>query len=304
MIDKSKPGLWVYPDGREVIQRGAAGRKILNRRWNVAWNDAYGICCLCGDPVRLCDATLEHLKAKGAGGSKHDDRQENLSISHRAGNIRRGSMSLEKYFQFSQEERIAFCQGTVPPKKLGKSNICRVCGSPCDYRNNICQKCSTEERTRPLSERILCKCKLDSLTGCWNFTGSIINSGYGRISERGKYLTANRASWQAFRGTIPIGLCVLHRCDNKICVNPDHLFLGDQKDNMQDMLLKGRNNPAKTLPGRWGQKHPLARISDKQVQQIIERARKGENKGELAKEFGLSLVYLRAVCAGRKRKHG
>jgi 5-methylcytosine-specific restriction endonuclease McrA len=110
MIDKSKPGLWVYPDGREVIQRGAAGREILNLRWNVAWNYADGICCLCGQTVHPFDATLEHKTAKGSGGSKHDDRQENLGISHRSCNVAKGSMSLEQYLKLPLDVRVRNCQ--------------------------------------------------------------------------------------------------------------------------------------------------------------------------------------------------
>jgi hypothetical protein len=119
MIDKSNPGVWIYPNGREVIRHNAAGRKILDLRWDIAWFESEGRCCLCGERMRISDATLEHLTSKGSGGGKHDDRQSNLGISHLAGNVRRGSISLEKYFQFSKEERIAFCQGTVPPKVRG-----------------------------------------------------------------------------------------------------------------------------------------------------------------------------------------
>jgi hypothetical protein len=116
MIDKSHPGVWIYPSGREVICRNESGRMILHERREIAWDESHGFCCLCGEGVAHLEFTLEHLTSKGSGGGKHDDRQSNLGISHLAGNVRRGSISLEKYFQFSKEERIAFCQGTVPPK--------------------------------------------------------------------------------------------------------------------------------------------------------------------------------------------
>jgi hypothetical protein len=110
MIDK-QPGLWIYESGREVIQHTTAGRKILQERWNTAWNDCHGICCLCGQLVHHFAATLEHLTAKGAGGGKHDDRQANLGISHRAGNCEKGSMSLEKYLKIPLDVRQRNCQG-------------------------------------------------------------------------------------------------------------------------------------------------------------------------------------------------
>ena len=110
MIDK-QPGLWIYPDGREVIQRGSAGRKIMDERWNKAWSDCKGTCCLCEQYLLLYDATLEHLLPKGSGGSKHDDRQANLGMSHRKGNSAKGSISYERYMQLPLEVRIANCRG-------------------------------------------------------------------------------------------------------------------------------------------------------------------------------------------------
>ena len=110
MIDKH-PGLWIYADGREVIRKTTAGRKILQERWNTAWNDCHGICCLCGQLVHHFAATLEHLTAKGAGGGKHDDRQANLGISHRVGNVAKGSMSIEQYLKIPLYVRIRNCQG-------------------------------------------------------------------------------------------------------------------------------------------------------------------------------------------------
>jgi 5-methylcytosine-specific restriction endonuclease McrA len=113
-----EPGVQVFPDGRERCDKTAAGKRALSKRRYQAWLDAKYTCCLCGGQITN-DWTLEHKTSKGTGGGKHDDRQSNLGISHFAGNVRRGSMSLEKYMQFSLEERIAFCQGTVPPKRKG-----------------------------------------------------------------------------------------------------------------------------------------------------------------------------------------
>jgi hypothetical protein len=107
MITK-QPGLWVYPDGREVIQRTPAGRKILQERWNVAWIESQGFCCLCSDLVHPYEASLEHKISKGGG--KHDDRQENLGISHLHGNIAKGSMSLEQYLKLPLDVRIRNCK--------------------------------------------------------------------------------------------------------------------------------------------------------------------------------------------------
>ena len=108
MIDK-QPGVWIYPDGREVLRQTAAGKKILRERWNVAWKECGGVCCLCDQPVNPFAATLEHKTSKGSGGSKHDDRQSNLGISHRAGNVSKGSMSLEQYRTITLHKRLENC---------------------------------------------------------------------------------------------------------------------------------------------------------------------------------------------------
>jgi len=76
--------------------------------------------------------------------------------------------------------------------------------------------------------------------GCWLWTGSKHTTGYGGIRFRGRMWGAHRVSWTLYRGEIPEGLSVCHTCDNPLCVNPDHLFLGNQKDNMLDARNKGR----------------------------------------------------------------
>jgi hypothetical protein len=110
MIDKSNPGVWIYPDGREVLRHNAAGKKLLDERRGKAWVDSLGFCCLCDQGVNIWAATLEHKTSKGSGGSKHDDRQSNLGISHLAGNIAKGSMNLEQYLKLPLDARVRNCQ--------------------------------------------------------------------------------------------------------------------------------------------------------------------------------------------------
>jgi hypothetical protein len=84
--------------------------------------------------------------------------------------------------------------------------------------------------------------------GCQLWTGAYFSNGYGRIS-RGGYgaVAAHRLAFEVYKGRIPPGLCVLHKCDTPACCNPDHLFLGTQKDNSVDMANKGRGaNQKKT----------------------------------------------------------
>jgi hypothetical protein len=76
--------------------------------------------------------------------------------------------------------------------------------------------------------------------GCWLWTGSVDKSGYGTTKLDGKWRTMHRLSWEYHNGQIPKGLQVLHKCDVPSCINPEHLFLGTQKDNVHDGIRKGR----------------------------------------------------------------
>lgn len=74
---------------------------------------------------------------------------------------------------------------------------------------------------------------------CWDARG-VMDNGYGRINFKGKQYYAPRTSYELYRGEIPDDMLVCHTCDRRCCANPDHLFLGDNQDNMTDMVKKGR----------------------------------------------------------------
>lgn len=76
--------------------------------------------------------------------------------------------------------------------------------------------------------------------GCWIWKAATRTTGYGVFSYKGKPVTASRVSYILYKGEITDGLHVLHTCDNRLCVNPDHLFLGTNKDNVEDRKSKGR----------------------------------------------------------------
>ena len=94
--------------------------------------------------------------------------------------------------------------------------------------------------------------QVDDQTGCWNWIKSRGSHGYGDFRRDGHKL-AHRWSYATFVGPIPVGLWVLHRCDNHRCVNPEHLFVGDVDDNNKDMVAKGRHySKGKTLEEVYG----------------------------------------------------
>jgi hypothetical protein len=101
--------------------------------------------------------------------------------------------------------------------------------------------------TKPMNQkqRVLRACEV-STNGCWNWRLVKDRVGYGRLKvqlgtrEKFRHTPAHRYAWELWRGPIPDGMNVLHACDNRACCNPSHLFLGTQKDNIQDMHAKGR----------------------------------------------------------------
>lgn len=76
--------------------------------------------------------------------------------------------------------------------------------------------------------------------GCIEWTGGLNNCGYGQTSIYAKHVLAHRLAFELANGPIPAGVYVLHTCDNRVCVNPDHLWLGSQLDNVRDAITKGR----------------------------------------------------------------
>lgn len=96
--------------------------------------------------------------------------------------------------------------------------------------------------------------KEDPETGCWLWIGST-NGTYGCANIDYKQVSAHRLAWELFRGPIPEGQNVLHRCDRPLCVNPSHLFLGTQEDNLKDMTQKGRRAKGEAVASFAGRKH-------------------------------------------------
>jgi len=178
---------------------------------------------------------------------------------------------------------------------------CRVCGGK-NYSGGFCSVHRREHLKaggeivllRPQSsatkgmsvrDRIAFYCEADPVTDCWNGKGSRKGGGYGRISVNGVGRLAHRVSYEEHVGPIPEGMWVLHRCDNRLCVNPGHLFLGDAADNAHDRNIKDRQASV---------------LSRKQVIAILQDPR---SHGPVAADYAVEYQTILAIRRGRKWAH-
>ena len=128
-------------------------------------------------------------------------------------------------------------------------------------------------------------------SGCWEWSGHRWSNDYGAFKINYKHYLAHRISYRLFVGPIPDGLFVLHHCDNKACVNPDHLFLGTQLDNMRDKVSKGRQ--------QRGTEINCAKLNEKAVREIRSLYGKdGWNYYNLGERYGVRAPTVEDVVKG------
>jgi hypothetical protein len=150
--------------------------------------------------------------------------------------------------------------------------------------------------------------RVEKTDGCWLWRGAHDEKGYGRLIMLGDHIGAHRASWVITNGAIPDGLYVCHKCDNPPCVNPAHLFLGTHDENMADAIQKGRlrksAHPDRLWLTRFGENHPRAKLTERDVLKIRELyAAGGVRMADIAEQFGISKTQTRSVIRGLRWSH-
>lgn len=144
--------------------------------------------------------------------------------------------------------------------------------------------------------------KVDRSGDCWIWTACRHKQGYGEmgvwVGGKVRTLLAHRAAWALMKGEIPKGLLVLHRCDNPPCVNPSHLFLGTQRDNMRDCSAKGRAGKLR------GSQIGNSKLTEEQVVEIRRLfSLGGMSKAALGRMFGVTDVNIFDIVARKRWKH-
>lgn len=153
----------------------------------------------------------------------------------------------------------------------------------------------TQELLSDIKEFFYSKC-IKAPDGCWYWNLSLDSAGYGLFQSVGKKYKAHRFSYWISKGEIG-DLCVCHSCDNRNCVNPDHLWLGSEKDNYDDMVNKNRRVILR------GIRHGCHRLKENQVLEIKRKLRNGVKPRHVAIVFGISDSAIFDIKAGRTWGH-
>lgn len=147
-----------------------------------------------------------------------------------------------------------------------------------------------------LHKRFWSKVNVGQPWECWEWTAHKEEAGYGKFKLEGRMQRSHRVSWTLTNGDIPTGLCILHRCDFPACVNPNHLFIGTQIDNIMDRDAKGRNNY------NSGESHHNARLDETDVKFIRYWLKKNYKHQKIADVFGVSRSTITDINGGRSWK--
>jgi hypothetical protein len=132
--------------------------------------------------------------------------------------------------------------------------------------------------------------KVEITKSCWIWRGAISSSGYGSFWFQNRGWKSHRVAFALSRGNLLPGLLVLHKCDNPLCVRPDHLFLGTNLDNNRDMISKGRRV------------YGNAKLTTRQVQQIKSLLSKGYSQKQVRLKFHISSALVSNIANGRRWK--
>jgi len=184
-------------------------------------------------------------------------------------------------------------------KKTSKNWVGKFCSVSCRVaakswlKNRLIWKNLTDsEKLKIMKKRF--ESHVVKKDGCWGWKSTIHHSGYALIKLE-KQIGAHVASWIIHNGQIPKEMCVCHKCDNPVCSNPDHLFLGSHKDNSQDMVKKKRHS--------FGEKNFFSKLHEDDVIKIKELLDNKISCAEISRRFNVTQGCVHHIKSGKTWKH-
>jgi len=173
------------------------------------------------------------------------------------------------------------------PENQVKGNLKCLCGN---------EECVNPHHYRTRLQYFESLIKINNDTGCHEWVGPK-KEGYGWFSIDGNLKSAHRISFEIHKGPIPEKINVCHSCDNPSCVNPEHLWLGTQFDNVNDMMSKKRGNKAS------GESHHKAKITEDDVRLIRSLLSEGISMRHIQHKLNISYRIIQRVCSGQSWSH-
>lgn len=148
-----------------------------------------------------------------------------------------------------------------------------------------------------VKKTILAGIEIDPETWCWNWVKALTTNGYGVLTVDKIQYRAHRLSYSVFIDEIPDGLEICHKCDNHRCCNPDHLFIGTHRENMADMVKKGRQRSI------YGSEHCGSKITEADALQIRELSESGIPGYRIAELYNISKSNVSMIINRHTWKH-
>lgn len=143
---------------------------------------------------------------------------------------------------------------------------------------------------------------LEADNGCLEWTLCRNSNGYGSLNFRGKWAQAHRVAYILAYGEIPIGMCVLHSCDNRLCIRPSHLRLGTQSENLLECVSKKRDKQSTKPNNARGEHNGQSKLSVGDVQEIKRRRTLGETYEAISRSYAVTSVLISRICRGKAWK--
>lgn len=201
-------------------------------------------------------------------------------------------VKIQKYKKFPHQSEKWLCKCDCGNEKITLStSLYNKCVKSCgchDFKNKKIH--DKENYIELMKDKINKNIEIDE-NGCWLWMASRHKQGYGNLSYKRIPSLAHRVSWMVYNGEIPQGIKVCHKCDEPSCVNPDHLFLGTQLDNVGDCVKKGRFT--RNIP-----KTRRIKLNWCQVQEIKELHKKGMTRNQLKLKFEVSQTCIAKILTG------